>query len=468
MVRGYMRNIYTEFLNKVKSADLDIAIIGDAMVDDYRQVDIKGISPEFPIPVMRAHGGSRMLPGGAANVAYQLVGFGKKAPLYALVDPEAMSVLGQCGLETGFSHQIVTKIPRKQRFYCGDFPLTRLDIEQDGYGLAPEALCQTANALFRSLSNHRCVIFSDYDKGVLRYATPELMRRFPISIVDPKNGNLERWKGCTVFKPNEAEALRLSGKKCVIEAGRYLSSFLGSSVVITQAGKGVMVFSEGREPAMVSPPSRLGRPESVVGAGDCFVAFLAMSLCCGFGLLEAVEIAFRAGTIYVRSKHNEPLSPRRFLADVDPLASKIITEEDIPTLFSERDFRLVFTNGCYDMLHRGHVHGFQYAQSTGKLIVAVNDDQSVSRLKPGRPIQRLDERMEMVASCQFVDFVIPFGDPTPERVIRLIRPDAVAKGEEYAERDIVGYGLVPEIIRIPMLEGFSTSSLLARISSIHD
>lgn len=460
-----MRNIYTEFLDKVKKTDLDIAIIGDAMVDEYRQVDIKGISPEFPIPVMRAHGESRLLPGGAANVAYQFAGFGKKAPLYAFVDSEASTVLGQCGVDLNPSHEIPTRIPRKQRFYCGDFPLTRLDMEQDGYGLVPEVLCQTANVLFRSLLDYRCVIFSDYDKGVLRYATPELIRRFPISIVDPKNGNLERWRGCTVFKPNEAEALRLSGKKCVVEAGKYLSSFLGSSVVITQAGKGVMVFCEGRDPVVVAPPSRLGRPESVIGAGDCFVAFLAMSLCCGFDLLESVEIAFRAGTIYVRSKHNEPLSPRRFLADVDPLASKVIAEEDIPRIFSQRDYRLVFTNGCYDMLHRGHVHGFQHVQSKGRLIVAVNDDESVRGLKPGRPVQSLEERLEMVASCQFVDFVIPFSDPTPERLIRLIMPDAVAKGEEYAESEIVGFGIAPEIIRIPMLKGFSTSSLLDRLSA---
>jgi len=150
------------------------------------------------------------------------------------------------------------------------------------------------------------------------------------------------------------------------------------------------------------------------------------------------------------------------MAELDPVSSKLVSG-DVRSFFAARDYKLVFTNGCFDFLHAGHLHSFRHARSHGdRLVVAVNTDESVSRLKPGRPIQRLEERVAMLQACEYVDYVVVFDEATPERVIREIMPDAVAKGSEYHESSIVGNGMVPEIIRVPMLENFSTTRLLER------
>jgi D-beta-D-heptose 7-phosphate kinase/D-beta-D-heptose 1-phosphate adenosyltransferase len=440
-----------------------IGVIGDAMLDEYFDVKVKKISPEFPIPVMHSYTDkSDNYPGGAANVAYQFKNFSVKVNLISFIDKEADSVFVGKEIDTSLCLTINGKIPRKKRFYSDNFPTYRWDVEQLNYGL--EDLDSKCLQLFNSIKDTHfdVLIFSDYDKGVLSNYIDSLVRTAPISIVDPKDRDIKRWRGCTVFKPNKQEALAISGKKTIKEAGAYFLDYLEcKSVVITQAGDGVTVFdSEGIHE--IRPTTPQPQAESVIGAGDCFVAFLAMALTRKLSIREAAEVAWKAGVLYVKNRHNKPLHPDEIRNLIDPRLKKIIVG-NYNDYFSNRDYKLVFTNGCFDILHTGHIETLRLAKAQGdKLVVAVNSDESVAELKPGRPFNTLDDRMMMLASLECVDFVVFFSEQTPLKMIRQINPDVIVKGSEYKEEDVVGYGLA-KVVTTPMVEGFSTTGLVERI-----
>lgn len=459
--------------------EVHIGVVGDAMVDEYFNVKVKKISPEFPIPVMHSDTDqSEDYPGGAANVAYQFKHFNAKANLIAFTDKDADLALSLKGINTAMCVNIDTRIPRKRRFYSDDFPTYRWDVEQPHYGLGHE-LDRKCFELYekaqRNSDTFNVMIFSDYDKGVLSKYMDLLIPEVPISIVDPKNKNFERWRGCTVFKPNAQEAMSLTGCSSVVEAGQKLLDMLNcEAVVVTEAGQGVTVFDR-YNPINgvrddggiyeIRPTSKLPPAESVIGAGDCFMAFLAMALARGMKIRRAAEVAWEAGVLYVRNRHNKPLDRQDILNRFDAAANKIIVgypEEYLPT---PRNYKLVFANGCFDILHAGHIETLRRAKALGdKLVVAVNTDESVSKLKPGRPFVGLDDRMKMLAALEVVDYVVPFDEPTPLSLIKRIKPDVIVKGSEYEKEKIVGYGLA-EVVTVPMVDGLSTSALIQKIKA---
>ena len=345
--------------------------------------------------------------------------------------------------------------------------VARIDVEQENYGLDDQKLKSFIDKVQANMisKSYDAAIFSDYGKGVFKFFENKYLKNFPITVVDPKNGNIDRWKGCTVFKPNQEEALKLSGKNSIRDAGSYLSEYLGSSVVITEAAKGVSVFENGKF-YEIRPEISPAVAESVIGAGDCFVAFLTMALCHGFTLKDSSEIAFNAGTLYVLNKRNKPLYPQDILASIDPAGGKLISQDEVEFL-SDRSFKLVFTNGCFDLMHRGHIESLRFAKQSGdKLIVAINSDESVRKLKPNRPILPISDRIAMLAAIEHVDYVVVFDDETPLELIKKIKPDVLVKGEDYEKQNIVGYGIVPEIKRCPLVEGISTTQIIEKIKSL--
>jgi D-beta-D-heptose 7-phosphate kinase/D-beta-D-heptose 1-phosphate adenosyltransferase len=194
---------------------------------------------------------------------------------------------------------------------------------------------------------------------------------------------------------------------------------------------------------------------SVIGAGDCFVAFLALALGCGFDIAESAEIAFEAGAVYVQRKYNKPVSP----SDLISSSKKV----DV-SLLRKMDCKLVFTNGCFDILHVGHLELLRKAKTFGdKLVVAVNSDESIQRLKgDGRPINCLEDRMEMLASLEFVDFVVSFEEDTPYNLIQEIMPEVLVKGKDW-NGNVVGSDLVKQVEIVEMIPGRSTTKIIEKV-----
>ena len=461
-----MENIL-RFLEKDKNdCKLKIAVVGDAMIDEYYDVKVKRISPECPIPILQMDETDPVsVPGGAANVVRQFENFNTQLSLVSILDNDAIKTLTKSNISIHSSSQIIDKkIPRKKRYFSENTQVARIDVEKADYGMDDRELHEISNSIFRYFrkSSFDAVIFSDYGKGIFKHFDNSLLMDFPLTIVDPKNGDIRKWKNCTVLKPNADEALRLSGKNSVVESGLFLSEYLGCSVAVTEASRGVSVYENGKITA-VRPDYKPIAAESVIGAGDCFIAFLTMALLRGFSLVEASQVAFKAGTLYVQNKRNKPLYPADLFMSCKSENEKTISMNDAQFL-RDRTFKLAFTNGCFDMMHAGHVHSLKFAKSCAdKLIVGVNSDRSVSRLKPGRPIIPQKERIEMLASCEYVDFVVLFDDETPLSLIKAVCPDVVVKGDDYKENEIVGYGIVPEIKRCPLMEGISTTQIIQKI-----
>lgn len=432
---------------------LKIAVIGDAMLDQYFSTKIKRISPEFPIPICLSEDDkSEDFPGGAANVAYSFKHFNVYPKLISFVDPQATVCFLQHNIDVSLCCEINGNIPRKRRFYSNDFPTYRWDIEKHNYGL-------------KNIEYERCrlqkvnpeefdaIIFSDYNKGVFSESINQLVRKARISVVDPKSSYLE-WIGCTVFKPNKQEALNLSGKNTVQEAGIYLQQKLEcQAVVVTEGEDGVSVFTEVNQ-YEIRPNKTLPIAESTIGAGDTYISFLTMALARGIHIKDAAEIAFQAGVSYVKNRHNKPITKN------DLVPNKFVLPE------IERDYKLAFTNGCFDVLHCGHLESLKFAKSKAdKLVVAVNSDESVGRLKPGRPINSLKDRMNLLAGLECVDFVISFEEDTPLELIKKIKPEILVKGSEFQVENIVGKEFAGEVIRFPMIEGLSTTKIIEKLST---
>lgn len=438
---------------------LNIAVVGDSMVDEYYSVTIKGISPEFPIIAMHSSDATpRVFPGGAANVAHQFLHFKNvNSYLVSFIDNYFKSSFSSL-INLDYSKLIESSIPLKRRFYSDGFPTYRWDIEKENYGLGHQinSYClDLHNNFFSKLHNNfDAIIFSDYCKGVFFPNNFYYIPKNVLTVVDSKSKDIDKWFGCTVFKPNLKEAIQISGKNNAVDAGLWIRSRIKCEfVVITNADKGITIVSS--DGAYEVNPTSKGEAVSVIGAGDCFTAILTLSLLEGFNINDSSLRAWDASSAYVLKKYNSPISP------LDLLGGKLISD---PSILSKRDFKLVFTNGCFDLMHDGHINNLKFAKSKGdKLVVALNTDDSIRRLKPNRPIQTLQERINILSSLEFVDYVVYFSEDTPLNIIDNIKPDVLVKGDEYDFNQIVGCDIVPEVVTFPMVKGLSTTSLLRKI-----
>ena len=456
-----MPNLINKFLKLDLESPIKVAVIGDSMIDEYFGIKVKRISPEFPIPTYLSEDDECLsFPGGAANTAYAFKHFNAKVNLISFIDSEAKEILNSEGIDTSLCVEIPTKIPRKRRFYADDFPTYRWDVERPKYGLKLEELKGYSDELYKNVLDNEfdLIIYSDYDKGVFDnwrgICQKHQYNNKVCTIVDPKN-SYEKWAGCTILKPNKSEALNLSGHSTIVNAAHKLTE-VAQYVVITDGNKGITIgewdlsFRTYRVGEEINTP-----PRSVIGAGDAVTAFLGMAYTRGFDIKESAEIAWNAGTKYVQNIYNKPLFP------IDLVQDKIITN---PEVLKNRDFKLVFTNGCFDILHNGHIECLNFAKSKGdKLVVALNSDASVAKLKSGRPYVSLSDRMKVIAGLDMVDYVVSFNEETPIELIKKVSPNVLVKGGDYRLEDILGANLVGEVYTSPLIEGVSTTNLIERI-----
>jgi len=467
----------SEIIDKIRSKRVRVAVIGDSMIDVYHYGKVSRISPEFPVPILHSkENHQELVPGGAANVCYQFSHLNAKVHLFAPLDLDALNIfkhkfnfdVSGCPILPDGSF-----IPKKIRYYDDNFPLLRNDIEKPNYGL--DNLTSIRESLFSNFIDYGqfdVVILSNYNKGLFDsdFTTKILSycRKHNIpTVVDPKN-NPEWWWDCDYFKPNAAEAEKMTGRFDWKQQCEMLKNCAKKGIVITQSGSGVVGMDEFGELFEYRPRTTIKDVSSVIGAGDAFSAVMGLSIAHGLPLREAVKCAFEAGTQYVKARHNRPIALYELHRQLDPLNAKIVPIEELARLRNGvyKDYRWVFSNGCFDLgIHVGHIATLQAAKSRGdKLIVAVNSDESVKRLKgPTRPIVTLNDRMKTVAALECVDFVVSFEKDVPYNVIDAIRPNVLVKGSDWANKTISGVDLVDEVFLVDYIQGLSTTSIIEKI-----
>ncbi len=469
-------------------AQAKVVVVGDVLLDRFVEGKVGRVSPEAPVAVLN-HRGERQLLGGAGNVAANLVAYGATATLVGVVgnDGSAAEMRALCAAAPGLDCRFITDPARpttvKTRYLSGWHQLLRVDAE-DASPLDAEIADALLAAAASALIGAGCLILSDYAKGVLDEATiPALIglarqRGIPI-VVDPKKSEASVFAGATLITPNTDEMTRFAGLPIRNDAeaeaaGRRVLATTGiDAVLVTRGEHGMTLCRRGEPPLHVPAESR--RVFDVTGAGDTVVATLSAALAADLSLEDAVRLANAAAGVAVTKPGTATVSPAELAGALGAAASANVLSaahaREQVAAWQRQGLRVGFTNGCFDLLHRGHLHSLeQAARRVDRLVVGVNTDASTTRLKgPGRPVQDLDTRGAVLAALKYVDLVVPFDDDTPATLIAAIAPDVLFKGADYAEAEVVGGDFVKarggKVELLPLLPGHSTTSTVGRIRS---
>jgi D-beta-D-heptose 7-phosphate kinase / D-beta-D-heptose 1-phosphate adenosyltransferase len=470
------------------------ACVGDLMVDRFVYGDVGRVSPEAPIPVL-ARTRELVMLGGSGNVARNVAALGGQVALIGLVgkDADALEALRLVEAETGVEGFLVTDPDRpttlKTRFVSSGQQLLRVDLEESRpvAGDVEQRLVRTIRDVAAGVG---VVLLSDYGKGVATPAVIAACREAAESgaqvIVDSKARSFARYGAVHIVKPNAAELAYATdmpaGTDEEVEAAleRALELCEARSVLVTRAAKGISVAERGRPVQHFRSTPREVFDAS--GAGDTTLAALGLAIAAGAPIGEAVAFAQLAAGVAVGKVGTAVVSPDELMeaalsVHIAPAEAKIATPQRMAAevaRWRERGLRVGFTNGCFDILHRGHVAYLAQARAwCDKLIVGVNSDRSVRALKgPERPVNDLESRALVLAGLGSVDLVAPFDEDTPLKLIEAARPDVLIKGADYAEDQVVGGDLVKswggEVRLAPLVEGFSTTAAIARMGGGKD
>jgi len=469
-----------------------ILCVGDLMLDDFVYGEVGRISPEAPAPVLAVKRNEIAI-GGAGNVARNVASLGARCIFVGLVgdDEAGREVIARLQADPLIEPSLVVDrtrpTTRKVRFVSEHFSthLLRADWEQAGPVDAEREGELLARAL-AALPRVGAVVLSDYAKGAL---TPRLLGEIiaaankagtPV-IVDPKAADYSVYRGATVLKPNRkelAETTRMAvvSDDDVVAAAGKLNVDLGTQAVLCSlSDDGLMLVPARGAPIRV--PAYPVKVKDASGAGDTVVAALAVMLAARADFEVAVRVANAAGAIVVGKRGTATVSAEELRHQVLP-ASTLASEDKViydRTLLAERlaewrraRLRIGFTNGCFDLLHRGHVKLMAQARAAcDRLVVGLNSDGSVKRLKgPERPIQDVASRAEVLAALEAVDLVVVFEEDTPLELIRQVRPAVLVKGGDYTRDKVVGREIVEadggEVILVDLVPGHSTTSMVAR------
>lgn len=457
------------------------------MLDRYWSGTTRRISPEAPVPVVQV-GQMEDRPGGAANVALNLAALGCQTLLVGVTGvDEAADILAirlaDAGIEARIHRCRGLPTITKLRVLAHHQQLIRLDFEQS---LAPQGEDPLPGLVEPWLARADLLVLSDYAKGTLAYPEPLIAaaraQGKPV-LVDPKGRDFGRYRGATLLTPNRCELEAVVGPlqndAALIEKGQRLRAELGlAALLVTLGERGMLLLRDGTTPgeAALHLPTRAREVYDVTGAGDTVIATLAAALAAGTELTEACTLANCAAGLAVGKLGTATVSARELeRARLGSEWHTILEEEALVRAVAEAQAqgeRVVMTNGCFDILHQGHVAYLQQARRLGdRLVVAVNDDDSVRRLKgPDRPINGVESRMAVLAGLASVDWVCPFGADTPEDLICRVRPDVLVKGGDYRPDEIAGAECVRrtggEVRVLPFLPGHSTSRIIGDIKRV--
>jgi D-beta-D-heptose 7-phosphate kinase/D-beta-D-heptose 1-phosphate adenosyltransferase len=470
-----------------------VFVLGDVMLDKFVYGHVERISPEAPIPVLH-HQSEKAMLGGAANVARNVVALGGRAILVGALgdDSEGDLIAGPLVDSDGIvghfvrmqDHPTTTKV----RFVSGGHQIMRLDVE-NRFHLGPHEIDMICGWLNDEADEISAVVLSDYAKGVL---IPGLVRRIievsrargiPV-VVDTKTRDIARFAGATVMTPNASEAAAITGVDCTDDHHAEIAAKIlyerakVGSVALTRGAQGMTVFNpHDPEGAVAHIPARTREVFDVSGAGDTVVAALALALSVDASIKTAASIGNAAAGIAVGKRGTAAVRARELStalgggAEGDPKVVDHDGAEEIVADWKTHGLKVGFTNGCFDLLHPGHVELLKRSRAVcDKLVVALNTDASVRRLKGDtRPVQSEYARSVVMAALDSVDLVTLFDDDTPLSLIRLLRPDLLIKGADYTIATVVGADVVTayggRVILVPIERGHSTTSIIARANA---
>jgi D-beta-D-heptose 7-phosphate kinase/D-beta-D-heptose 1-phosphate adenosyltransferase len=478
-----------------------VVVIGDVMLDRYVWGNAERISQEAPVILLRADRREERL-GGASSVATMLRALGAKVSLAGIVgnDADAARIRGILQ-NLGIDDRAVVADPHRpstvKERYIGRAQarhpqqMIRVDYE-DRTPLSAAVETELLNAMRKMVAAADVVLISDYDKGV---CTPRVLQELIATakasgrkvIADPiRGGDYRRYYGCSAITPNRLEAGLATGRVLdsqaeIDAAAAQLRTQLGLEAAIITLDKDGM-FLDHVDGRRILYPTRPRQVYDITGAGDMVMSVLGMALAAGADYGAAIQLANIAGGLEVEKIGVATVTREEILRDLlhegvpcehgSPESRKTLT---LPVLLQELERRrrlgqkIAFTNGCFDVLHAGHVQYLQDARAQADvLVVGLNSDASIRALKgPSRPIQPLTARAAVMAGLQAVDYVVAFDDATPKRIIEAIRPDVLVKGADYQKADVVGADVVEtyggRVHLSPVREGYSTTNLIDRL-----
>jgi len=460
----------------------NVVVAGDVMLDRYWLGPTSRISPEAPVPVVKIEG-SEERPGGAANVALNIAALGAQVTVSGLCGKDEAAdtletVLSSVGIDCCFDRVNNADTITKLRILSRNQQLIRLDFEQSFAAVDKAGLTQIVK---EKLANAGALVLSDYAKGALNEPKPLIQAAKALAvpvIVDPKGADFARYAGATLLTPNMSEFQEVVGhcpdeQSIVSKAQALIERYDFQALLVTRSEHGMTLIQ--RNYPELHLPAKAKEVYDVTGAGDTVVATVASALASGASLPDACVLANAAAGVVVgklgTSTVNVTELTQAVSADTD-IGLGVMSEAQLKVAMEHarlRGEKVVMTNGCFDILHAGHVSYLEHAAKLGdRLIVAVNSDDSVRGLKgAGRPINNLDRRMSVLAALASVDWVVPFTEDTPERLISGVLPDLLVKGGDYQPEQIAGGKQViangGEVKVLNFEDGISTTNIINEI-----
>jgi D-beta-D-heptose 7-phosphate kinase/D-beta-D-heptose 1-phosphate adenosyltransferase len=472
-----------------KFGQAKIIVVGDLMIDEYLWGEVDRISPEAPVPVVSVDRDDFTL-GGSGNVINNLVALGASVWAAGVVGndrggKQLLAKLNDLHVNTdGVIQEEMRPTTLKTRIISDNQHVLRIDRETRK-PISERSLGKVAEFIENKMTDVDIILISDYGKGMI---TRLLVQRITaaaetsgkMTIVDPKGIDFHKYEGVTLITPNKKEAALASGiemteSQSVIEAGHKLLNTLGVEKLLITCGKDGMVFFEpDREPFHITTQAR--QVYDVSGAGDTVLAVLGLALAVGFSFAKGISLANAAAGIVVGKVGTATVTPGELAAGMttypDKLPFKLKNISELPELvrtLRQQDKRIVMTNGCFDLLHAGHIMLFSASKKMGDiLIVAIDDDESVTTLKgKGRPVINASERVRILSALDSVDYVVVFPSQELKRLIKTIQPDVLTKGSNYSSEEVFGREIVEagggEVILVPVTEKISSTSIINNI-----
>ena len=467
---------------KLNFSTVKVLVVGDMMLDIYYTGDVSRISPEAPVPVVKISDTTKRL-GGACNVANNLSHIGAKVRLLGLASDDTHGkILRKMLDDIKVSYQLYNFLENttsKLRVIGSRQQIARLDFEDDTV-LDKPSVDEITKDIKTDLALNDVIIISDYGKGVCTdeicaYIISEAKKISKPVIIDPKGNDWTKYTGATVVTPNVKELGVVANVSInntdedVLKYGRMIKDKYDIEyLIVTRSDQGITVIASDYVKTFKAESKEVF---DVSGAGDTVVSILAVSFALNYDIAETIELANRAAGIVVAKAHTVPITIEELKESYNLVQhSKMITKDNLDEVllyYRDRGKKIVFTNGCFDILHIGHVKYLQASKEVGDvLIVGLNSDKSVKMLKgDDRPINNQADRATLLSAFSFIDHVIIFDDETPVELIKTIKPDVLVKGGDYKLEEVVGREYAKKVELIDFVEGYSSTNIINKIST---